>query len=254
MSMILLLLDSRGYLENTLRYWLQTTVLPLQYAVSFPSDFFYKMRAAFVTQETLLRENKAFEAEVTLLKLRQQRFLNLENENRQLRALLNSVDESHLNVQVAEVLFVAADAHSGEWVLNKGSKDGVYIGQAVLDAQGVLGQVIMVAPKTSRIMLISDTRSSTPVESLTTGLRSMLEGKGVGQPLSLVFIPKTEKVVVGDILVSSGAGERFPKGYPVGKIASVRSHAGDQFLAIEVQPIAHLDREHFVVLVEGEYD
>lgn len=250
LSMALLLLDSRGYLEKNLRYWLQAVVSPLQYTVDFPSMLLHKTLTAFVTQETLLKANKDLKAQLILLKLHQQRFLDLENENRQLRALLNASQGLQVNVKAAEVLFVAASARSGEWILNKGSQDGVSVGQVVLDAQGVLGQVIMVGPKTCRVMLINDSRSSIPVESLTTGLRSMLQGDGVGQPLSLVFIPKTEKVVVGDMLVSSGAGDRFPKGYPVGKISNVINRAGDQFLAISVEPIAQLDRERFVLLVE----
>ena len=201
-----------------------------------------------------MKENQALKAQLILLKLHQQRFRDLENENRQLRALLHSSQELQVNVKVAEVLFVAASARPGEWLLNKGSQDGVTVGQAVLDAQGVLGQVIMVGPKTSRVMLMSDSRSSIPVESLTTGLRSMLQGDGVGHPLSLVFIPKTEKVIVGDVLVSSGAGDRFPKGYPVGKISNVISRSGDQFLSISVTPIAQLDRERFVLLVEETND
>ncbi len=254
LSMALLLLDSRGYLEKNLRYWLQAIVSPLQYTVSFPSDLFHKILTALTTQETLLKENQALKAQLILLKLHQQRFLNLENENRQLHALLHASEESQISVKVAEVLFVAASARSGEWILNKGSQEGVTVGQAVLDAQGVLGQVIMVGPKTSRVMLVSDSRSSIPVESLTTGLRSMLEGDGVDRPLSLVFIPKTEKVIIGDVLVSSGAGNRFPKGYPVGKIAKVINRSGDQFLSISVTPMAQLNRERFVLLVEENHD
>lgn len=248
--MVLILLDSRGYLEKNLRYWMQGFVSPLYYTVNFPRALFHKTLTAFVTQETLLKENQALKAQLILLKLHQQRFLDLENENRQLRALLHSSEELQISVKVAEVLFVAASERSGECILNKGSEDGVTVGQAVLDAQGVLGQVIMVGPKTCRVMLMSDSRSSIPVESLTTGLRSMLQGEGVGHPLSFAFIPKTEKVSVGDVLVSSGAGDRFPKGYPVGQISAVTNPAGEQFLSIQVMPIAELNRERFVMLVE----
>lgn len=254
LSVGLLLLDSRGYLEHNLRYGLQRIVSPLQYTVNLPSMLFHKTVEAFTLHENLLRENKSLKTQLILLKLHQQRFLDLENENRQLRALLGSSKELLVKVKVAEVLFIAASARPGEWILNQGSEDGVYVGQAVLDAQGVLGQVIMVGPKTCRVMLISDVRSTIPVESLTTGLRSMLQGDGVDRPLSLTFIPKTENVNVGDVLVSSGAGDRFPKGYPVGKITEVINRPGDQFLSISVMPIAQLDRERFVLLVEETND
>jgi rod shape-determining protein MreC len=211
---------------------------------------FYKTLNAFTSQEHLLQENQRLKAQLIFLKLHQQRFLDLERENRRLRLLLNSTEKLKIAVKVAEVLFVAAGDRSSEWVLNAGKQEGVYIGQAVLDAQGILGQIIMVGPKTSRVMLINDARSSIPVESLKTGLRSMLQGNGVDHNLSLVFIPKTEKIARGDVLVSSGVGERFPKGYPVGKIIAVESGIGDQFLSIHVMPIAQLNHERFVLLVE----
>lgn len=228
---------------------MQAIVSPLQYTVDFPSKLFSKALAAFSSQAGLLDENQTLQTQVILLKLQQQRFLDLESENRQLRALLQSAEQQQLQVKMAEVLFVAAGTRSSEWVLNKGSRDGVYIGQAVLDAQGVLGQVVMVGPKTSRLMLINDPKSSVPVEILRTGLRSMLQGAGSNQPLILSFIPKTEPVSVNDILVSSGVGDRFPKGYPVGKVSEVTDHPGDQFLSITVLPVASLVHERFVLLL-----
>jgi len=248
--MALILLDSRGYLEKNIRYWLQGAVSPLQYTVNLPTMSLHRTLTAFTSQENLLKENQSLKSQIILLKLHQQRFLDLENENRQLRVLLSSSEKLQVKVKVAEVLFVSAGAYFGEWVLNVGREDGVHVGQAVLDAGGILGQVTMVGPNTSRVMLISDSRSSIPVENLKTGLRSMLQGNGVNRPLSLLFIPKTEKVMLGDLLVSSGAGDRFPKGYPVGRISEVVNRAGDQFLAISVKPIAQLDHERFVLLVE----
>lgn len=249
LSIALLFLDSHDYLTKNIRYWLQAIVSPLQYTVNLPSMLLHKAFIAFTSHEELLRENQALKTQVTLLTLRQQNFLNFENENKQLRALLNASKKLPVSVDVAEVLFVAANAYPGEWILNKGNHDGVYVGQAVLDASGVLGQVIMVGPNTSRVMLISDTRSSIPVENLRTGLRSILQGNDLNHPLSLMFIPKTEKVNSGDVLISSGAGTHFPKGYPVGEVIAVENQAGEQFLTITVKPIAQLDRERFVLLV-----
>lgn len=249
----MILLDSHGYLTKNIRYWLQAMVSPLQYTVNLPSMLLHKTVIAFNSHEELLRENQSLKKQVTLLKLRQQSFLNFENENKQLRALLNASQKLPVSVNVAEVLFVAANTYPGEWILNKGDHDGVYIGQAVLDASGVLGQVIMVGPNTSRVMLISDVRSSIPVENLRTGLRSILQGNDLSHPLSLMFIPKTENLDIGDVLISSGAGTHFPKGYPVGEVIAVENHAGDQFLTINVKPIAQLDHERFVLLVGDDH-
>lgn len=249
LSALLLFLDSHGLVGKNVRYGIQSIVAPLQYTVNFPSNLFHKTLTAFASQESLLEENQTLKTELILLKLQQQRFLDLESENQQLRALLQSSQEAQIQVKLAEVLFVAAGVRSSKWVLNKGSRDGVYLGQAVLDAQGILGQVIMLGPKTSQVMLISDPKSSVPVESLTTGLRSIVQGEGADQPLTLAFIPKTETVAVGDTLVSSGAGGRFPKGYPVGKISAVTNHASEQFLSITVTPVAQLDHERFVLLL-----
>ncbi len=249
LSIVLLLVDSRGYVSKNIRYALQAIVAPLQYTVNFPFTLLNKTVDAFASHSMLLRENQRLEKEIILLKLQQQSFLNLQKENQELKTLLHAATELSIKVDVAEVLFVAANTHPSEWMINKGAHDGVFVGQAVLDANGILGQVVMVGPGTSRVMLISDVRSAIPVDSVHTGLRSILQGEGVLHPLSLMFIPKTEMVEVGDILVSSGVGDRFPKGYPVGKIVAVNNVAGDQFLSISVEPLAQLQRQRFVLLV-----
>lgn len=248
-SLFLFFLDSRGYLEKNLRAWLQGAVSPFQYAVNLPNKILDTTLSAFVSQARLLKENQILKTQLIVLKLQHQRFIDLENENRQLRTLLHASEDLQAQVKIAEVLFVASAESSSQWVLNKGSRDDVYVGQAVLDAEGVLGQVVMVGPSTSRVMLISDPKSSVPVESVQSGVRSIVQGDGVNQPLSLAFIPKTEKIAVGEMLVSSGVGDRFPKGYPVGTISAINDRVGDQFLSVDVLPVAPLEHERFVLLL-----
>lgn len=241
-------------MPQKIRDGLENLVYPVQMLANLPGELWDDAEFAFVTHQTLLQENAALKTEVILLKLQQQRFLDLENENRQLRTLLNAAQVLPIKVKVAEVLFVAGSVNSGDWMINQGSREGVYVGQAVLDAQGVLGQVVQVGPKTSRVMLLNNPRSQVPVESVQTGLRSLLQGDGVSQPLTLKFIPKTENIIIGDMLVSSGLGGRFPKGYPVGQITSINDDANNQFMTVNVAPIAALEHQRFVLLVWNDHE
>ncbi|MCD8524744.1 MAG: rod shape-determining protein MreC [Gammaproteobacteria bacterium] len=237
-----------------MRYWVQTVLSPLQYSVGMPARVFYKTMQTFSSHQTLLRENKSLEMQLILFKLQQQHFQDLERENKQLRDLLRIAQGLSMRVMVAEVLYIAADAQGTEWILDQGETRGVHIGQPVLNVNGVLGQIVEVGPITSRLMLITDTMSGIPVESATTGMRAILQGQGAGHALSLMFIPKTEHVDIGDIFVSSGIDGHFPRGYPVGQVVSVESAPTEQFLSIRVAPAANINRQSYVLLVEHAND
>src|SRR5262249_27030613 len=150
---------------------------------------------------------------------------------------------------VGQILDAALDPLNQEMVLDKGTDDGIFVGQPVLDAYGVMGQVIDTTAKTSRVLLISDGRSALPVQNNRNGMRAIVAGTGYANSLSLLHMPNTADVKVGDYLVTSGLGGRFPFGYPVGQIISIKKTSAERFALIEVRPAAHLDRSRMVVLV-----
>jgi len=133
--------------------------------------------------------------------------------------------------------------------VNKGELDGVYKGQPVLDAQGLMGQVIEVLPYTSRVILIADSNHAIPVQVNRNGVRAIAVGSGQLNELVLIYVPDTADIKAGDMLVSSGLGNRFPQGYPVGVIKSVEHDPGEPFAIVSAEPSAYLDRSRHLLLV-----
>ncbi|MFT3742506.1 MAG: rod shape-determining protein MreC [Gammaproteobacteria bacterium] len=236
------------YLQN-MRSQLSLVVLPLQYVVDKPMKFINWVQNSFTTQQEVLEENAQLRARELLLQARLQRLMAIEHENMQLHALMSS--SSHLTgrVLVAQILDAALDPLNQEIALDKGTQDGVFIGQPVLDAYGVIGQVIDATARTSRVLLVSDGRSAIPVQNNRNGMRGIVAGTGYANALSMLHLPNTADVKVGDYLVTSGLGGRFPFGYPVGQIVSIKKTSADRFAVIEVRPAAHVDKSRMVVLV-----
>lgn len=232
-----------------LRSKASVVVLPLQYLVDWPMQLIHWLNTNFSTQQDLLEENAKLRARQLLLQAKVQKLIALERENAQLRGLIDS--SSHLDgkTMVARILAVNLDSFSQLVAIDKGKNDGVYEGQPVLDAYGVLGQVITVSPMSSYVLLISDTRSALPVQDSRTGVRAIAAGLGYSNKLSLLHIPDTTDIAVGDVLVTSGLGERFPYGYPVGTVKAVDKNTGEGFTRVEAVPTAKIDRSQQVILV-----
>jgi rod shape-determining protein MreC len=152
-------------------------------------------------------------------------------------------------VQVAEILSVDLDPYRHRIALNRGAHDDVFVGQALLDADGVVGQVTRVDPIGAEAILISDPSHATPVELNRNGLRTVAIGTGDVSRMDLPFLPNSADIRVGDLLVSSGLGEAFPAGYPVARVTRVQRRPGDPFARVEAEPTAALNREREVLLV-----
>lgn len=232
-----------------LRAQLTVIVLPIQLLVDKPIQFFHWLGTSISTQQEILGENATLRARQMILQAKLQRLLSLERENAQLRELLSS--SSHLSGRtlVGQLLAVSSDPMLQEVTINKGGDDGVFVGQPVLDAYGLMGQVISTTTTTSQVLLVTDDRSAIPVEDARNGVRSILAGSGYADELHLLHIPVTVDVAVGDTLITSGLGGRFPSGYPVGVVAAINRTAGERFSIVTVKPSAHVDRSRQVILI-----
>ena len=245
-SIALLFLDVRGQLPRS-RYYLEGIVSPLQYTVSLPFYLAEKTSEAITSHDALVKENEALKAKLLFEQLRSQKLHSVEKENQALKALMSSSQYVGVDVKIAEVMSVFISSGKQEVMLREGERQGVYPGQPVLDAFGIVGQVINVGPDTSRVMLISDQRSAIPVENNRTGFRAILEGDD--DRLLLMHVPKTEDIQKGDIFVTSGLDRRFPQGYPVGVVSDVSQPMEESFSVITVKSSAHLHRIRFVLLL-----
>lgn len=237
-----------GYVSSV-RSNLSVSVLPLQYLVDKPIKFVQWLQTVFSSQQEILAENARLRARQLLLQAKLQKLLGIELENVELRELLSASTRFTEHVLVAQMLDASGDPLNQEILLDKGSKDGVFVGQPVLDAQGVMGQVVDVTPYTSRVLLLSDGRSAIPVQNNRNGVRSIVAGSGYPNELNLLYMTTTSDVKVGDLFVTSGLGGRFPFGYPVGEVTEILKSSGERFATVILKPSAHIDRARLVVLV-----
>lgn len=248
-SLALFFLDSRLDYFKPIRSALSTVVYPIQVTASMPTSFVDWVGDFFQDREQLREKMTVLEASNMLQNIRLQKMQALERENMRLRELLGSSFRLQERVQVAELLTVDLDPFSQQVVIDKGKNYGVYVGQAVLDAKGVMGQVTETSPLSSRVVLLTDPSHSVPVQINRNGLRAVVTGRGLGEKLQMDFLPHNADVRVGDLLVTSGLGGRFPVGYPVGEVITVDFPQGKAFADIKVEPAANLSTSREVMLV-----
>ena len=248
----LMLLDHQANHLARVRQALSIVVYPIQLLVDVPSGAWQSLHGWVAERDALLAENEQLKRERLSTNFRLQRLDTLEAENRRLRELLESTEALGHRVLVAEVLAVDLDPYRQRFNLNRGLKDGVFVGQALLDADGVVGQVVEVGPFTSEALLITDAGHDVPVSLNRNGLRTIAVGTGDSNRLRLPYLTNSADVVEGDLLVSSGLGGVFPSGYPVARVIEVRVRPGQSFAEVVAEPVSKLDRVQEVLLVWTE--
>ncbi|WP_173236723.1 rod shape-determining protein MreC [Legionella antarctica] len=249
LSIFLMFCDYHYKYLDMFRSGFSLIVSPLQYAVDYPVRVVGWVQSLVSAKKSLIDENMRLRYQQTMLEAELQKLLAIQNENSQLKKLLLTSSKADIRAMAAQILAVDTSNARQIVVLNKGKRDGVYAGQPVLDAKGVMGQVIDVGPMTSTVLLISDSKSAVPVRNNRTGERAILVGTNRLEQLSLINLPKTSSIHPGDILVTSGLGGRYPEGYPVGRILVVNSIPGEDFVKVTVSPIALLNRNRLVLLI-----
>lgn len=248
LSLALMFMDQRLGNLQTLRLALSAAAAPVRWIADFPSAVL-ALGDYFESREQLRVENKALKRQQLLLRAKVERLQSLEAENRRIRALLQSAEAIKQRVLVAGVLAASPDPYRHYIMLNKGSLDGVYAGQPLIDAYGVMGQVTQVGLMSSMAILLTDPNYGIPVEINRNGLQTIADGGGEGHGLRLPYLPANANVRVGDQLVTSGLGGRYPAGYPVGTVTSVKHQTGEYFLNVRAKPAAHLRQGREVLLV-----
>lgn len=246
-----ILTDRRSEALTPLRHGLTWLLQPVMWTAALPSAL-ARTTDHLQSREALLEENQVLRENQLLLQARLQKIESLETENRHLRELLASSGKLEEQVLIAEIVSAAQDPYRQQIIINKGAREGVYKGQALVDAQGVMGQVIRVNPDTSIALLLTDPNHSIPVEINRTGLQTFALGRGDGQNLVLPYLPGNADVQVGDLLVSSALGGRFPAGYAVGQVTEIRHEPGEHFMEALARPAAKLNQGRQALLVWSE--
>lgn len=241
--------DQRGFpLLTAIRGSVDWLLQPLHWVGNVPGDI-ANAGGELKNYRELLEENKQLRASQLTAQARLLKLDALEAENRRIRQLMASSSALDQKVLIAEIIATTQSPYRHQITLNKGAAEGVYFGQAVVDAYGVMGQVIRVNPASSIALLVTDPSHGIPVEINRTGLQTVARGGGDGRVLTLPFLPGNADVKVGDLLVSSGLGGRFPAGYPVGEIFDIRRTTGEHFMEASAYPSARLNQGRQALLV-----
>lgn len=249
LSIALMIMDKRLEGFAAIRTALSLPIAPFQYVVSLPIQFIDNFKNTLTTHQDLVKENLRLKADQLLIKSQLQRLLAIESENNYLKALLQSSKRVKAKTLIAELLAVDSEPFVNQVILDKGTRDNVYVGQPVLDASGVMGQVIQAGPITSRVLLINDPRSGIAVQNARNGVRAVAIGDSYSGKLRLMYVPKTADIKQGDVFITSGLGDHYPEGYPVGNVLAVNKDPAHQFADIYLQPAARLNSSRQVLLV-----
>ena len=248
-SIAAIVADSRFGVFSHVRVYLSSLVSPLQYMANAPGTLLDTMSTQVQTRADLIEQTKQQEQQLFTLRARLLKMDQLEHENQRLRELLGSPVHKESRKMVAELLSVDSDPFSHQVLINKGALDGVYNGQAVINDQGVIGQVLHVGSTTSRVLLITDSSHGIPVRVLRNDLRAIASGSGELDKLELRNLPRNTDIQVGDLLVTSGLGGRFPEGYPVATVTRSEYVEGKPFAQVEAKPLVELDRLRYLLLL-----
>ncbi|HVY81519.1 MAG TPA: rod shape-determining protein MreC [Steroidobacteraceae bacterium] len=247
LSVTLMFLDQRGEWLRDVRYVLQAAAYPIQLAVSSPSAAWRWMSESMQTRDALRAENERLRARQRQLEIRTLRYDALARENAELRGLRDALPPVADKWLVAEVVNAQPNSLRQSVLLNRGTRNGVFKSQAVLDDFGLVGQTTHVGPWSAEVILITDTEHELPVQIERTGLRTIAVGTGTG--LALPYLPANADVKPGDLLITSGLGGVFPQGYPVARVTAVQRDAVQPLAQVRAQPLARLDRMREVMLV-----
>jgi len=253
LAIVTMMIDRREGALDTVRSTLEVVVYPLQLAVDAPSAFGRWVGENLASRNALLQRNATLDARALESAALLQRMAALEAENARLRELMGSSARLEQKIGVAEVLAVDLDPFRHRIVIDKGSNAGAYVGQPIVDADGIMGQLASVSPLSSQVVLITDASHALPVEVNRTGLRSIAVGTGDIDRLELPYLPNNADVREGDLLVSSGLGGRFPRGFPVGVVRQVSRDPSKAFAVIEAAPTAALNRSREVLMVFAQF-
>jgi len=248
-ALSLVIADLRGDSTRNIRSAISIILTPVQWLVDIPTGVADDISTVLVDRTALIKDNNQLRSNSIQLEKKVQQMMMLRAENVRLRDLLNASARVDDQVQLAELIGVNPDPFQHQIILDKGSEDGVFVGQPVLDAGGVMGQVVEVALYTNRTMLVTDGRHALPVEVVRNGMRAIALGKGSHGELDITHVTDNADIRVGDLLVTSALGGRFPYGYPLAKIVSVKRDPSRKFMIVKAKPAARLDNSRYVLMV-----
>ncbi len=249
LSSILVMADLQLRQTDVVRQWLGYLVSPIHWVVNAPVKFIGWSATTFSTRDELISENSKLKAQILVLERKSQQLAVLQAENVRLRDLLNASQLVNETVLAAEIIGIDSDPFTHQVIINKGLQDSVFRGQPLLDAGGLMGQIVSVDTYSSRALLVADSNHAVPVQVNRNGVRAIAVGTGSLSELELVYVPDTADIVEGDLLITSGLGQKFPPGYPVAVVTRVEHDPGQPFARVKASPTANLNQSRNILMV-----
>ncbi|ANI30297.1 rod shape-determining protein MreC [Yersinia entomophaga] len=250
-AIALVIVDSRLGTFVKIRTYMDTAVSPFYFLANGPRKVLDSVSETIATRQQLELENRALRQELLLKNTDLQLLGQFKQENSRLRELLGSPLRQDEQKMVTQVISSGTDPYSDQVVIDKGTDNGVYEGQPVISDKGVVGQVVAVSKFTSRVLLICDASHALPIQVLRNDIRVIAAGGGCSDDLLLEHLPSNTDIRVGDVLVTSGLGGRFPEGYPVAVVSSVKVDNQRAYTVIQARPMADLQRLRYLLLLWG---
>ncbi len=240
LSLVLMVQDHRGQQLEKIRAGLSLLAEPVIFVASLPARLGGGIVDWFTGAATLREQNDKLRTERQILQTQLQQYEALEQENRRLRGMLGAAARVADRAIVAEVMEANPEPFTRKIIVSKGSRDGVFVGQPVIDASGIMGQVTQVAWDHARATLLTDPGHAIPVLVVRSGLRAMVLGTGDQDQLKIPYLTAIADIREGDVLVSSGLGGTFPAGYPVAQVTRIVNDPNESFLTISARPAARI--------------
>jgi len=250
-AIVLMIADHRGGYVERVRAALGAALEPVYRIAALPARIGQDARLALADRNQLAEQNADLGRRLMLAEATLNRYAAVQEQNQRLQRLLDVQQSLGLGAQLARLIEVDPGPFHRRIVLNVGSDDGVAVGRAVIDASGVMGQIVETLAHTSVVMLITNPTQAIPVAIERTGLRTIARG-GSGSnadTLELPNIPISADVKVGDRIITSGLGGIYPAGFPVGEIRALSNDASGLFAAAVATPSASLDRSGEVLVL-----
>ncbi len=254
LSFGLIYLDHKDQYLNKVRSYISATIYPLYVATNAPKNIFLNLKESMGQREKIVLENQRLKTENIALSSKIQKIYKLEKENRRLHELLDSKPKSEDVFVLAEIIAENPDPFKHRIIINKGSKENVQVNQSVADSKGIIGHIFRDQIFGSEVLLITDPEHAIPIEVARTGLRSIALGTGSYEEIQLSFLAANTDIQKGDILLTSGLGEQYPSGYPVGVIEQVSVIEGEPFLEVLAKPFAKLTNINEVWVIQRAVD
>jgi rod shape-determining protein MreC len=250
LSLGLLIADARFDALGGLRQGIGNVLYPVQRVLLVPRDAI-ALAGTYATEITALRQENAELKRIEALNAKALlQIEQLANENKRLRDLAGARERAAAQSVLAEVLYETRDPFTRKLVLDKGAQQQVSIGQPVIDAKGLIGQVTRVFQFSSEMTLVTDRNMTVPVVLQRTGMRSVAFGGAAPGRLELRYLASSADLREGDLLTTSGLDALYPPGLPVGRIERIERGGDNDFVKVLVAPTAEIQNNHLLVILQ----